>query len=282
MREAYTKKTRQRHAIAVASGELHAVSLERPAAWYGNSRISRSTDTGDTGTMSKTTSKLCILFMASLVGAVSFAQKSSLPDHMHDHFDAVMKIQGAVIAGSLEKTRAPARWLAEHEAPARMPDSWNAPVEAMRQAARDALDADDLASVASATSRLGIACGSCHAANDVSIEFEYVKPPPDKETAQPHMQRHEWAADRMWEGLIGPSNFTWRQGASMLFESPMKPHALGADAGDEVVLSMARRIHQLAGNATTVSEPAEKAEIYAEFLANCAACHISLDDGPRR
>jgi mono/diheme cytochrome c family protein len=44
---------------------------------------------------------------------------------------------------------------------------------------------------------------------------------------------------------------------------------------------MSRRIHQLAGNATVVSDPAEKGEIYAEFLANCAACHTSLGDGPR-
>ena len=85
----------------------------------------------------------------------------------------------------------------------------------------------------------------------------------------------------MWEGLIGPATVSWRQGANLLFESPLQPEELGAESGDEDVVRMSRRIHQLAGNATVVSEPAEKGEIYAEFLANCAACHTSLGDGPR-
>ena len=96
------------------------------------------------------------------------------------------------------------------------------------------------------------------------------------------MQRHQWAADRMWEGLIGPSDLSWSRGGNLLFESPLHPEALDAGASDDATLTMARRIHQLAANATTVSDPAGKAEIYAEFLANCAACHTELEDGPAR
>ena len=214
---------------------------------------------------------------ANLAGA----QDSAILDHMHDHYDAVVRIQSAVIAGSLEGTRESARWLAEHDAPAGMPAQWAEHVDAMRLAARAALDAEDLTAAANATSQLGLACGGCHVASNVTVEFDDVKRPSDKDRVSAHMERHQWAADRMWEGLIGPATVSWRQGANLLFESPMQAEELGAESGDEDVVHMSRRIHQLAGNATVVSDPAEKAEIYAEFLANCAACHTSLGDGPR-
>ncbi len=210
------------------------------------------------------------------------AQDGSMLEHMHDHYEAVIKIQSAVIAGKLEDTREPARWLLEHDAPAGLPESWGEHVDAMRAAARDTLDAEDLDSAATATSRLGLACGGCHLANNIPVEFADVRRPSDKEKARPHMQRHQWAADRMWEGLIGPSDLSWSRGGNLLFESPMKPEDLGAEAHDEATLGMARRIHQLAANATAVTDVNEKAEIYAEFLANCAACHNALDEGPGR
>ena len=225
---------------------------------------------------------LFVAYATWTVGAatVASAQEATVLEHMHEHYDAVMKIQSAVIAGSLEDTREPARWLVEHQTPTGLPARWTEHVDAMRTAARDTLNAQDVASAANATSRLGLACGGCHVANNVTVEFEEVKRPSDKENERTHMQRHQWAADRMWEGLIGPSSVSWRRGASLLFEAPLNPEALGAEAEDDALLGMARRIHQLAGNATVASEPIEKADIYAEFLATCAACHISLGEGP--
>ncbi len=216
-------------------------------------------------------SALVVLGAASLANA-----QGSAVGHMHEHHDAILKIQKAVIAGSLEGVQEPAFWLAEHKAPAGLPAGWEEYVDEMRFAATDALDAEDLTAAANATATLGMACGSCHAANDVSVTFEEVPMPSDKEKTKPHMERHQWAADRMWEGLIGPSSYAWSRGANLLFESPIKPDTLG----DEALVGMSRRIHQLAANATTVAEPAEKAAIYAEFLANCASCHNAVGASP--
>ena len=212
-----------------------------------------------------------------LVGAVGLATaQDSVVGHMQKQYDAILKIQKAVIAGSMEGIQEPAFWLAEHKAPAGLPADWEEYVDEMRFAATDALDAEDLAAAAKATSALGLACGSCHAANKVSVTFEEVPMPSDKENTKSHMERHQWAADRMWEGLIGASGYSWSRGANLLFESPIKPNTLN----DDELVNMSRRIHQLAANATTVSEPAEMAEIYAEFLGNCAACHSALGAGP--
>ena len=60
-------------------------------------------------------------------------------------------------------------WLIEHQAPAEMPARWEEHVAAMQNAARDVLNAQDVASAANATSRLGLACGSCHTANNVTV-----------------------------------------------------------------------------------------------------------------
>ncbi len=212
-----------------------------------------------------------------LLGAAGLATaQDSAVGHMHEHYEAILKIQKAVIAGSMEEIQEPAFWLSDHKAPPGLPADWEEYVDEMRFAATDALDAEDLAAAAKATSALGLACGSCHAANKISVTFDEVAMPSDKETTQSHMQRHQWAADRMWEGLIGPSGYSWSRGANLLFESPIKPDTLGDDA----LVGMSRRIHQLAANATTVSEPAEMAEIYAEFIGNCASCHSALGGGP--
>ena len=99
----------------------------------------------------------------------------------------------------------------------------------------------------------------------------------DEDTAS-HMLRHQWASDKMWEGLIWPGSYSWQSGANILFESAIKPHELGDQSGNAKLQTMARRIHQLAANATMVQKSEERAEIYAEFLANCGGCHKALQD----
>jgi cytochrome c553 len=149
-------------------------------------------------------------------------------------------------------------------------------VAAVRDAANGVLEADSLESAAEAASNMGLACGNCHVASGVTVEFDEVSQPSDKEKEKPHMQRHQWAADRMWEGLIGPSKMAWSRGANLLFESPIKPDVVARHGGGEEAVGMSRRIHQLAANATAVTAPEEQAEIYAEFIANCGACHNEL------
>ena len=218
------------------------------------------------------------------LGAVPFigAAESDAVKHMHGHHDAMKAIQGAIIAGVLDGTREPATWLLEHEEPADLSAAGSDYIDAVRSAASALLEADSLESAGEAASQMGLACGACHVASGVTVEFDEVERPSDKEKERPHMQRHQWAADRMWEGLIGPSGVAFSRGANLLFESPVKPEVLAKHGGGDAAVGMSRRIHQLAANATTVSEPVEQAEVYAEFIANCGACHSELAEGPSR
>ena len=225
--------------------------------------------------------KYAPLFTALAIAAVcalpsATAQNTEVLEHMHAHSDAVLAIRQSVIAGSLDGVGESARWLVEHEPPASVAAGWSDYVPAMRTAAQNALDATDLTAAAAAASRLGLACGACHAAsNTVFEQTDFSRPSNDEDTAS-HMIRHQWSADKMWEGLIWPGSHSWQSGANLLFESPIKPHALGDQAGNESLKTMSRRIHQLAANATMVEDSEERATIYAEFLANCAGCHSAL------
>lgn len=210
------------------------------------------------------------------VAATTAADDANVAKHMHDHNEAMVAIQQAIIAGSLDGTRESATWLLQHEEPAGLPAAGEAFVAAVREAANGVLEADSLEAAAEAASNMGLACGNCHLASGVTVEFDDVAQPSDKEKEKPHMQRHQWAADRMWEGLIGPSKMAWSRGANLLFESPIKPDVVAKHGGGEEAVGMSRRIHALAANATAVSTPEEQAEIYAEFIANCGACHNEL------
>jgi mono/diheme cytochrome c family protein len=216
------------------------------------------------------------LGMTPFIGAA----ESDSVKHMHAHLDAMKSIEAGIIAGNLDATREPATWLLEHDEPAGLPAAGSEFVATVRGAASALLEADSLGSAAEAASQMGLACGACHTASNVTVEFDEVERPSDKEKAKPHMQRHQWAADRMWEGLIGPDGVAFSRGANLLFESPVKPAELAKLGGGDAAVGMSRRIHQLAANATTVSEPEEQAEIYAEFIANCGACHSELAKGP--
>lgn len=208
------------------------------------------------------------------------AQHSSVNDEMHAHYQTVQAMQRALIAGSLDAARTQAGELNGAGA-AGAAEGWSDYFAAVEAAASAAQAADSIESAARAMADIGVACGDCHIANGVEVVFDDVDRPSSKEKLPHHMARHQWAADRMWEGLIGPSAGAWSRGANLLFESPIKTHSLGDPNEQEAIKQMSRRVHQLAANATTVSDASSKAEIYAEFLANCAACHTAVGDGPK-
>lgn len=93
------------------------------------------------------------------------------------------------------------------------------------------------------------------------------------------MQRHQWAADRLWEGLIGPSDAAWSRGIRMLAEAPLhgtEPSWDTASDGDE----LARRVHELGSEAASALLPHARATVYGEMLGLCADCHTRTGGGP--
>jgi hypothetical protein len=191
------------------------------------------------------------------------------PSHMYAHYTQVGEIQDAVMRGDLDATRGPARWLATHQG-----DEYGAggeeALEKMRTEARIIGGQRDILEIGRAVARMGAACGSCHSTTGGGPDITVGEPPPSSTNPGPHMARHAWGAERLWEGLFGPSDAAWAAGAGALSSMP-----LDFGANDQAN-RLARRVHELSRTARTVRAPADRARLYGDFLETCSLCHGAL------
>lgn len=118
---------------------------------------------------------------------------------------------------------------------------------------------------------LAAACAECHIASGNWPAFERAPAVPSDGPVVLRMARHQWATDRMWDGLIGGREDAWHAGLGVLAATPA-PFAI-VD-GDEVAL--AKQLQSLA-TAALRDRPADsldtRVRIYGELLVTCAACH---------
>lgn len=192
---------------------------------------------------------------------------------MLEHFDHVAAIRDAVVVGELETVAERAEVLVAETRPDQYPSVWRPHVETLLHEARTVATSATVASAASGAARLANACGACHVATEAEVEFGDVQLPPEDETVQAAMARHRWAVERLWEGIIGPSDYAWDQGAMVfvgtpgcgeLFENSLdKP---GRRQLCETVDRLGRRAHGLTDRAARVA-------VYGDFLATCSGCH---------
>jgi len=193
--------------------------------------------------------------------------------HMKAHFAAVRDIQNAIIHNNLDAAKSRADLLAKHE-PSEKLAGWEAHVEAMREAARKLAAAEDTATAAKLAAQLGGECGGCHEAMTAIATFEWAERPSPEGDAKAHMALHKWAADRLWEGLVGPSQSHWVLGAEAFANEPLHAGEINKDAKvTPEVEALAQKVHELGRRAATITEPAGRVEIYGELLEACSGCH---------
>lgn len=188
---------------------------------------------------------------------------------MTEHFDQVAVIRDAVIRGALDETRGPARWLSTHDHE-EFPAVARPSLDAMQNEARIMLAQDQVVDVGRSLARMGVACGRCHSAMGEGPNFQVTEPPALSPNPEPHMIRHKWAMDRMWEGLTGPSNTSWMAGAGALQDMPLE-----FDNNDQAE-HLAQRVHELSKKALTVTGDRDRAQLYGDLLETCALCHATL------
>jgi cytochrome c553 len=188
---------------------------------------------------------------------------------MYGHYSQVREIQTAVIAGDVAATREPARWLTR-QSDREYPEGADAALEAMRAEARSVLAHDDIPEIARAVSRMVTACGSCHVSSGGGPHIQVGEAPP----AATHMQRDQWALDRLWEGLAGPSDAAWAAGSEMLMDALVPTAAPGADAAQAAQLG--QRVRELGGVGRQARSAEERTTVYGQVLQTCANCHQAL------
>lgn len=199
---------------------------------------------------------------------------------MEEHAQATEAARQALLRGDLAALRAAGDSIAKQWPVRGMPPALAERQEAVRDAARALASAPDIDEGAQALTRLGAACGDCHAARDRVVELPA---PPDFGPGQDlpsQMKRHAWAGERVWLGLTGPSEQALREAYTALADAPMVPTGSAIDApipAEAVALEL--RVHDLAAFLRD-APPSDRARLAGELFSTCAACHGLLKGGP--
>ena len=180
----------------------------------------------------------------------------------------MLEIREAVLNDNLAAVKEPATWLAERTAPDGAPDTWNRWMGDLHASTEAAADAKDLKSAAQAVGQLGEACGARPTALGVTPTFTQSQPPQTASAVPIHMAVHHWAADRLWEGLIGPPDEAWRAGVAALQAEPLEVTSLLKEGviADEIV-ALTKTVH------APIDEGPGRAQVVGTILAACADCH---------
>jgi cytochrome c556 len=195
---------------------------------------------------------------------------------MHRNLSRTVDIQTAVVQGDLQKAHRAATWLVEREGEMLFPAEARGYEADMIELAGQIQTADEIRQVASQTGRLAAACGSCHQATGVGPKFVVGSPSPRGESQEAQMVRHLWAADRLWEGLIGPSDDAWMAGARAMAETRSDMarafRASSSGGGPERLL---QDVNRLATEALNAQGQEARADVYGRLLETCNRCHAS-------
>jgi cytochrome c556 len=206
------------------------------------------------------------LLTASVPGA-----GADVHEHMAAHLDAAYALQAAIAQGRLGDARDQAAWFATHDMD--VPPAWQPYVDDMRGAAIRIKAADDVAGAGLELGRLGHACGSCHEAQHARVAQAYFPAPADGATLELQMARHTWAATRLWQGVIGPTDELWVEGARAMATTRFDILGATHEKPNAEVIELAERLHTQAEQAIVQTEHASRAQLYGEMMETCASCH---------
>ncbi len=190
--------------------------------------------------------------------------------YMLNHFAQSEDMRRAIIGGDLPALRAAAEGVAKDEWTPNLRADWRPHVATVRSAARAAQTALSLEVGASAFADLGTACASCHllTGGPGSVRF----PTPLAGGAE-LMVAHESATERLWHGLVAPSDAAWLEGAEELIAAP----ELASDVKE--IATRAARVRDLARRSKAVAAN-DRARLFGDLLLTCANCHQQLGIRP--
>ncbi len=202
----------------------------------------------------------------------------AISGRMHERFAATNRMHYAIALSDLDRAHREAQIVADLDEPDVLP-AWQPYITDIREAARVVIATADPIAAARTMAGLGRACARCHQASNAKLDLAGTPMPPADPKLRASMASHQWAAGRMWQGLISPSTKHWNEGASVIEAAPLSiaaeidqpPHGLGI--ADDVA-----RIRMLARRAQTVTDLDSRTELYGQLLGACVRCHATIRD----
>lgn len=201
----------------------------------------------------------------------------SVAGQMRDHDAHGAALREAVARADLGAARREAQALADYRLPGSVGTAWRKSLDAMNSAAASVTKAKDLDEASRRLSAVAVTCGDCHATlgGPTPIVGE---PPGEGSGVGAHMKRHQWAASRLWDGLVLPSDDAWRAGARVLAGAALEPERLTPGRSPVPAIgAMAAAVHDLGRAASVTAAPVDRAAAFAELMTTCAACHERLN-----
>jgi cytochrome c556 len=197
---------------------------------------------------------------------------------MTGHFETAAELYAAVAAGDLSRVKAAGEDLLARETGAGMPAGAQDRVEELQAFTRLAVGAPDVTAAARAVARVGAACGSCHRQVKRGPNYERLSDAPQGGSpVAERMLRHRWAADRLWEALVGPSDKAWDAGVTVLSDAPLFTDELTREVAQyEAVTRLAWTVHDVGARSRDVHDVRARADLFGDLLATCASCHTLL------
>ena len=195
---------------------------------------------------------------------------------MHVRYEAAQRIEEFIARSALVRASVEADSIVQLHDPDALP-VWAPYLEAVSGAARQIELTGDIVTAARTTAALGQACARCHQATSAHIVFASVPEPIDDKTV-PKMLGHQWSAARMWEGLIGPSEERWREGAQALTGMPLELVAAGPRESGTWIADDVPQIRLYASRALEAKDLDARTQIFGMVLATCAHCHAVIRD----
>lgn len=198
-----------------------------------------------------------------------------IEEYMSDHFRITNWTRDAVAEGDLEAVREPLVALADHEYAPDVPEAWMPRILQLQAAARVTARAPTLTAAAHGIATMASICGQCHLDLGQSLPLEAAQvesQAPKDDDVSTRMFRHFWAIERLWEGLMAPSDQAWSAGASALIRAPLRTPKPESPAPHKFAEAL-EQLRQLGTRASAAASPKARSEIYAVALASCADCH---------
>ena len=205
---------------------------------------------------------------------VRVQKPSTVMFQMHRHFDDLREVQRLLVSGKLQEARTRAYLLTRPSSdPGLRP--YAIEIDRFVDAARQLVVSPDLDTALRREANVALACAECHARTRQTVLFA---PPPrlpdDAPTAAARMARHQWAVDRLWEGLVAGSARPWRAGLDVLAVTPLpySPGTLAPKLGRRLQQTAREAIEDVEAQRETLQSRAHR---YGELLVVCAGCHAT-------
>ena len=153
------------------------------------------------------------------------AREATVQARMQGHERHGDAMRDAVARGDLDGAKAEAKLLAELRIEGPTGGLWKQMFDAMKAAATRSTSATDVKDAGRDVGLVASTCGDCH--TRFGRPGILIEPPGALSPGvRASMQRHQWATERLWDGLVVPSDDAWNAGALALSEAPLMPEQL--------------------------------------------------------